>query len=460
MAQAPSSRRSRFLVHFSVFSFCVTAAAQARAVQPLLPSIVHSDAAATLRAPPIPVLDSVSPGSPFGARQKVVIEDGAQFDYFGWAVAVDGDTALVGAYGVTVGGNEQQGTAYVFTKADGVWTLAATLTANDGQPFDIFGDAVALSGGVAAIGAYQADQSRGAVYVFTGSGTHWTQKARLAADDAANGDCLGWSIAVANQTVLAGAPFALFDGEQYGAVYAFSPNAGVWGETQKFTSVDAELGDFFGNAIAMDDKTAVIGADSKTVAGHVVQGAAYVFDGSNGSWVQEAKLTSDDGAPFDNFGRSVAVSGSTVLVGAPYAVVDDNAFQGAVYAFDGTGADWQQTAKLVASDGGPDGYFGWSVALSGDGALVGADAYDIQTPGKAYVLARSAGQWSETGVLASGDGAAVDFFGWSVALSGANAIVGEPFAVIGGHYAQGAAYFYDEPDDVIFADGFDAPPGD
>ena len=94
-----------------------------------------------------------------------------------------------------VNGHEQQGAAYVFTKTDDVWNLAATLTASDGVAFDLFGERVALSGNVAAIGAYQADGSRGAVYVFTGNGSHWTQKARLVADDGAASDCLGWSVA-------------------------------------------------------------------------------------------------------------------------------------------------------------------------------------------------------------------------------------------------------------------------
>ena len=87
----------------------------------------------------------------------------------------------------------------------------------------------------------------------------------------------------------------------------------------------------------MDGTVAAIGADSATIDGHQVQGAAYVFDSSAGSWVQKTELTSDDGAPFDNFGRFVAISGTTIFVGTPYAVIDGNAFEGAVYVFDGAG---------------------------------------------------------------------------------------------------------------------------
>ena len=424
-----------------------------------LPSLVHAQAGRVGAAVPgvesaydaLRLIPSSIPDGLGGPGQKVVIDNGAQEDFFGWSVAIDGSTAVLGAYGVTVNGHTQQGAAYVFTEADGIWTLAATLTADDGAPFDIFGSEVSLSGTVAAIGAYQADHSRGAVYVFTGSGGQWTQKARLAADDGASQDCLGWSVAVSDSTVIAGAPFAIVDNRQTGAVYVFAPVGGAWGQRQKLTASDAQLGDFFGDAVAIDGATAVIGADSATVDGHVVQGAAYVFDGTSGSWTEQAKLTSDDGAAYDNFGRSVAVSGATALIGAPYA----SSYEGAAYVFDGNGTDWHPGQKLLASDGAPDGYFGWSVALSGDLALVGAGSYSDQNPGHAYVFARSGGVWSETDEKSSGDGAGADYFGWSVAVSGTNALVGEPIATVGANYAQGAAFFYGGSDDVIFANGFD-----
>jgi FG-GAP repeat protein len=393
--------------------------------------------------------------SPLDTPQKVVIDDGAQADFFGWAVAVDGRVALVGAYGVTVGVHEQQGLAYVFTEGDGgIWTLAATLEAGDGRPFDTFGSAVALSNGVAAVGAYQADGGIGYVYVFTGSGTHWTETAKLSTGTTAD-ECLGWSLAAGRGVVLAGAPFAVVDGDQTGAVYAFAPVAGVWTQTQKLTASDLTLGDFFGNAIAIDGTTAVIANDGATIGGNLTQGAAYVFENTGGSWTEQAKLVADDGAAFDNFGRSVAISGSTILVGAAYAVIDDNAFQGAVYAFDGSGSDWAQSQKLVASDGTVNTYFGWSLAIRGDSAIVGATSYDDPDAGAAYTFARGDGHWAETGELASGDDTGVDLFGWSVAMSSTGALVGEPEAYVGGNYAQGAAYFYDAPADRIFANGFE-----
>lgn len=426
-----------------------------------LPSIVHSPAAnalsgasartiASLTAP-----DALSADGSVWSGQKVIIDDGAQEDFFGWSVAIDGQTALVGAYGVTVNGQEQQGAVYVFTESNGIWTETAMLTADDGRRFDIFGSEVALSGNVAAIGAYQSNLSVGAVYVFTGSGSAWTQKAKLTADDGVRGDCLGWSVAVSSAGVLAGAPFAVVDGIQVGAVYAFSANSGNWIQTQKVTADNGEIGDFFGDAIAMDGTIAVIGADSAS-AGAQQQGAAYVFDTSGGNWMQKTELTSDDGASLDSFGRFVAISGTTIFVGAPYAVIDGNAFEGAAYVFEGGSGTWGQTQKLIASDGTANGYFGWSVAVSGTTALIGANSYSNNTnPGLVYKFDKSSGIWAQTQELASGDGTGVDLFGWSVALDGTNAILGEPFAQVHGVFAQGAAYFYAPASDAIFANGFD-----
>ena len=375
---------------------------QAAAATQSLPSIVHPAAIDIASSPFSPFGDIVST-VPGGAGQRVVIAGGAQEDFFGWSVAIDGDTALVGAYGTTVDGHEQQGAAYVFTKADGVWNLSATLTASDGTAFDIFGERVALSGNVAAIGAYQADDAKGAVYVFTGSGSHWTQKARLVADDGAANDCLGWSLAVTGQHVLAGAPFVVTGNAETGAIYSFAPSGGTWAQTQKLVPDDSNSGDEFGSTVAADGTTAVVAADGALVGANYGQGAAYVYSLSRDTWTQQAKLIADDGVTDDNFGRSVAVSGSTVLVGAPYVTIDGNGFEGAVYVFGGS--DWQQQQKLVASDGAADG-----------------------------------------------------FFGWSVAVSGSDAIVGEPFANVDANYAQGAAFFYElaaPADDTIFANGFE-----
>jgi len=461
MSYQAAYRHFRFIVSFCVAlgAFVCAPPVSARA----LPSIVHMPASGSGNALTIPtdraiaklaMPDELATDGAGWSGERVIVDDGSQGDFFGWAVGISGHTAIVGAYGVTVGNYEEQGLAYIFTESDGVWSLSATLMATDGYAFDTFGSAVAISGGVAAVGAYQAQGGRGYVYVFSGSGSHWTQKAKLSTGTTAD-ECLGWSVGVSDQTVLAGAPFAEIDGTQVGAVYAFAPTDGVWSQTQQILASDASLGEFFGNAIATDGANIVIGADSAQIGDNSTQGAAYVFKNSGGTWTEQSKLVADDGAAFDNFGRSVAISGSTVVVGAPYVVIDGNAFEGAAYVFDGSGTDWTQTQKLLAADGTANTYFGWSVAIAGENALVGATSYYDPDTGAVYAFARSQNQWVQTQKLVSGDGPDPDYFGWSIGISDTTALIGEPFAKVGDNYDQGASFFYNAPADVIFADGFD-----
>jgi FG-GAP repeat len=429
-----------------------------------LPSIVHAPADSALDATPPAFArdaaasiarDPLNLETAAGAGQKLTAINGAQGDFFGFSVALDGNTALVGAYGVTIGNHEQQGAAYVFTLADGIWTQVATLTADDGRAGDIFGSEVALSGSVAAIGAYQSNGTLGAVYAFVGVGSHWAQQAKLVADDGASGDALGWSVATSGSTIIAGAPFAVVDGLQRGAVYAFAPDGANWHQIQKLTASDGELGDFFGDAVAIDGSTVIVGADSVNVGDNVVQGAAYVFDGSSGGLAETGKLIANDGAAYDNFGRSVAVSGSTVIVGAPYAIARTDPFEGVAYVFEPSGGEWRQTQKLAASDPTDNGYFGWSVAISGSNALIGASSFDDADEGRAYAFTHANGPWTQMHEFTSGDGTGVDFFGWSVAVSGTNAFIGEPLAQIDDQFDEGAAYFFAGATDSIFANGFE-----
>ena len=157
-------------------------------------------------------------------------------------------------------------------------------------------------------------------------------------------------------------------------------------------------------------------------------GAAYVFRNSGGTWSQQAKLS--DGASKDGFGTSVAMSGSTVVVGAP----DADSFTGAAYIFVNSGGTWSQQAELTASDGAPDDFFG-AVAISGSTVVVGAQDHDSM--GAAYVFVNSGGTWSQQAKLTASDGASGDSFGISVAMYHSTAVIGAP-----GHASIGAAYVF------------------
>jgi hypothetical protein len=403
---------------------------------------------------------------PFVQQAELTASDGAAGDQFGFSIALsgDGNTAVVGAFGHTVNGNVYQGAAYVFTNSGGNWSQQAELSASDGAAGDWFGDSVALSGdgNTAVLGAsghaVNGNQIQGAAYVFTNSAGSWSQQAELTASDGVYDDEFGISVALSSDgnTALVGALFHTVNGNTnyQGAAYVFTNSAGSWSQQQELTASDGAGGDLFGNSVTLssDGNTALVGAYAHTVNGNRYQGAGYVFTNSAGSWSQQQELTASDGAESDYFGNSVALSsdGNTALVGAYAHTVNGNRYQGAGYVFTNSAGSWSQQAELTASDGVYDDEFGISVALSSDGntALVGALFHTVNGntnyQGAAYVFTNSAGSWSQQQELTASDGAGGDLFGNSVTLSsdGNTALAGAPYHTVNGNANQGAAYTF------------------
>jgi hypothetical protein len=361
-------------------------------------------------------------------QAKLLASDGAEVDLFGLSVAVSGDTALVGA-----DRNDEKGTdagaAYVFVRSGTTWTQQAKLTATDGAGFANFGISVALSRDTALVGAIgdgEVASGAGAAYVFVRSGTTWTQQAKLTATDGVSQDQLGASVALDGDTALVGTVNRSDNGDHAGAAYAFVRSGTTWTQEAKLLAADGAAFDQFGISVAVSSDTALVGAFGDDDAGEH-SGSAYVFVRGGATWTQQAKLTAADGAAFDEFGISVALSGDTALVGAP--LTDENATDsGAAYVFARGGTSWTQQAKLTATDGASSDEFGASVALSGNTALVGAPDNSERgaASGSAYVFARSSTSWTQEAKLTATDGAAIDFSATSVALSGNTALMGAP----------------------------------
>jgi hypothetical protein len=204
--------------------------------------------------------------------------------------------------------------------------------------------------------------------------------------------------------------------------------AGSTFQQAKLTASDGVPGDIFGVSVAISGSTAVVGASSKNSD----TGAAYVFVRSGAAWHQQAKLTAADAQEFDNFGVSVAISGPTVVVGAD----SKHDLTGAAYVFARSGTAWSQQAKLTAPGPGTIDYFGNSVAILGSTAVVGAPGQT--SPGAAYVFARSGTAWHQQAKLTASDGASRDSFGGSVAISRSTAAMGAD----GNNSATGAAYVF------------------
>jgi FG-GAP repeat len=352
----------------------------------------------------------------------LLASDGASFDLFGLSVAISGSTAVVGADGK----NSYTGEAYVFVVSGSSSSQQAKLTASDAVAGDRFGNSVAISGSTAVVGAYRKNPS-GAAYVFVRSGTTWPQKAELTAADATAGGEFGFAVTVSGPTVVVGVPYQSGGGYRRGSAYVFSASGSTWSQEAELTASDGADNDEFGYSVAISGTAVLLGAPLKPDTTEA--GSAYVFALPS----QQAKLTASDGASHDAFGISVAISGSTAVVGAPYK----NSSTGAAYVYVRSGTIWSQQAKLIASDAAHDDEFGISVAISGSTAVVGADRKNSYT-GAAYVFVRSLTTWSQQAKLTAGDAALNDGFGFAVAISGSTAVVGAPFK----NSSTGAAYVF------------------
>lgn len=383
------------------------------------------------------------------ATVRLVASDGGADDAFGDVVAIDGDTAVVGAFLANPNGNDNQGAAYVYVRTPDGWTQQAILLADDGAAGHLFGRSVAIDGDTIAVGAAGAAtggvSSSGAVYVFTRSGTAWVQQARLGADDGQLGAELGRSVALSGDTLLAGAHGATVgDNNAQGAAYVYVRSAGTWTQQAKLTAADGGSFASFGNAVALDGDTAVIGAHQASAA-DFWSGSAYVFVRSGSAWTQQAQLAAADGAILDQFGHAVALSGDTAVVTSEVADVDGRADQGAAYVFVRAGSVWTQEAKLTGADGAAGDHFGSSVAAAGDRVLVGTPMHGHQIGvdlerGAAYLFARSGGSWSEQNLLVADAAGPGDHYGSGVALDAVRALVGAAATTVSGNAGQGAAY--------------------
>ncbi|MBO9663963.1 hypothetical protein [Dokdonella sp.] len=393
-------------------------------------------------------------------RQKVVADDGTMMEQFGWTITVAGDAVYVGAPFASVEGHARQGAVYVYAKVDGLWTQVQKLVASDGVGGENFGASVSVDGTTMLVGAIRAtiggNVDQGAAYVFDRSGGSWSEAQKLVADDGMESDDFGYALKVEGDTAIIGAPFV---NDRQGAAYVFQSSGSGWTQTQKLLAGDAAPDDLYGVALAFEGSTALIGALSATIGENTDQGAVYVLTRSGNTWSEAQKLVADDGAASDRFGTAIGLSGGTAVISAIGATIDGNEGQGAAYVFDGAGGNWVRSGKLVAADGAASDNFGYSIALRGDTVLIGAPFAAVgenSAQGAAYVHARSGGAWSAGTKLVAGDGAATSFYGWSGALDEGVALVGSIGAAIGDNPFQGAVYVYATgSDDGIFCSGFE-----
>jgi len=332
----------------------------------------------------------VQSGSTWMQQQKLVASDAAANDHFGYSVAISGTTAIIGARDKNIGSNMYQGAAYVFVQSGSTWTQQQELLASDGAANDEFGASVSISGATAIVGTYQktvgSNAAQGATYVFVRSGSTWTQQQELVASDGAANDEFGLSISISGTTAIVGASRKTVGSNAgQGAAYVFVQSGSTWTQQQELVASDGAANGAFGESVSVSGTTAIVSAPGFNAS----QGAAYVFVQSGSTWTQQQKLIASDGATGDVFGASVSISGTGAIVGAYQKTVASNTLEGAAYVFVQSGSTWTQQAEPVASNGAMGDAFGVSVAISGTTAIVGAWGKTVGSnvgQGAAYVF--------------------------------------------------------------------------
>ncbi|MEO0775546.1 MAG: M36 family metallopeptidase [Bacteroidota bacterium] len=323
--------------------------------------------------------------------------------------------------------------------------------ANDDQVADYYGYDVEVQGNVALVGAYAEDtegSNAGAVYVYTRTGTNnWDQVQKIVAPDANAGDQFGRSVAIGRGFILIGAPYDDDDGTNSGSAYLYRYDylASSYLFFQKITAWDGAAYDYFGTSVALYNRMALVGATGDDDNGSS-SGSAYLYRYSGTSWGNFQKLLASDGATGDRFGVSVDIFNANLVVGASW---DDDlgGSSGSAYVYHqpSTPFAFSQVAKLLASDGGSLDYFGHSVAIGLDKIIVGAFQRESVNGGKAYAFHQQEGtnNWPEQQILVPDDNAPGDYLGWSVALRGDRAVIGARLDDNANGSNAGSAYVYD-----------------
>jgi hypothetical protein len=367
---------------------------------------------------------------------KITVETTTTNALFGYSVAVSGTTVVVGALGNNPAGTFA-GSAYVFDCSGFPCIQISKLTASDAQGGDTFGYYVAVSGTNAVVGAIHSDgavSGSGAAYYFDLStcGATCTETSKLIASDTSRASFTGIRVGVSGSTAVVGTLHA-----EAAYLFDLSTCGVVCNESDKLTASDGVAGDKFGVGVAVNGPTVVVGAPfDQTMVDD--DGSAYVFDCGGLPCVEVSKLTASDPIEGAQFGESVAVSGSTAVIGS----LTDSAYY---FDLSTCGAACTETGRLTAIDSGV------LVGLSGETALVaGLTPYlfDLSTCGASC---------AETDTLTASDGGLFIGFGSSVAISETTAVVGAPGDDDAPFVDSGSAYVYGL---VVDTDGDGIPDGD
>lgn len=387
--------------------------------------------------------------------QRQTIGNPGQFtnsdDRFGWDVAISGNSAVVGAYGAYRDATTWTGVAYVFVLQGGVWTQQVRLfPGSNGINGEQFGESVAISGNTVAVGARHAKfdnsvegQVHGAVYVYTRTGTAWALQQRIMAADTAKGLTFGQAVDLEGDQLVVGAsrtyPQLPPAQTPSAGVYSFVRVGNTWSQQQKLTCSDCLA---FGQEVALEGNTLLAPSQNTVVGTSIGPGLVIAYTRLGSSWGAPQQLVPNDPSVTACFGSSVSVSGDIAVIGADAGRCDSSHLPGSAYIFRRDSGSWSQFQKLTASDGYNDDNFGRAVAVEGETVVIGAPGDEgpgTTVRGAAYVFTRGTVQWFETDRLEDSP-LPKAYFGTSVVIKGGIMYIGAPGQ---GTAPNGAVYTYD-----------------
>jgi hypothetical protein len=398
-----------------------------------------------------PANASAQEQDPSTEEVKLFESQGANGDKFGNAVAYagDGSTAVIGTWRRNEP-FEASGTAYVYTRDVEGWRFRTKLSISDPDAYDLLGISVAISydGRTVIVGASSKRTTSppasgvGAAYVFIRNGNTWVQQAKLLASDRSGQSYFGYSVSLSSDgNVALIGKYGATNGAYNGGAYVFTRSGTTWTEQIKLTPSDGVIDDGFGYAVSIsaDGRRTLVGAPFRSDSPLISNGAGYIFVRTGGTWTQQTKLARSIINTYAYFGWSVALSGDglTALVGAPGDKGPAGSIVGAASIFNLSNETWTEATRLLMPDRAVNDWGGNSVSISYDGrtVLVGAPQRDeggYTDVGAAYVFKRPADTWNFQRKLLSSNTNVVSpyakAFGTSVSLSanGALAMIGAP----------------------------------
>jgi K319-like protein/FG-GAP repeat protein len=436
------------------------------------------------------VIEARLPSSVNGVLQAYIKASNTtypQFRSFGQSVALEGNTLAVGAVDPScatgINGNQSNsdcpgaGAVYVFTRTDSTWSQQAYLKASNANAGDEFGGSVSLSGDTLVVGAVEEDscargingdqtsntcQQSGAVYVFTRTGSTWSQQAYVKPSntDPSNAMFFGTTVSLSGNTLAVGAWLERscatgINGNQVdtgcvqsGAAYIFTRNDNVWTQQAYVKASNTRSLDGFGITVALDDNTLAVGATGEGGAG-----AVYVFTRTAGVWTQQAYVKGSNSSPGDEFGLGLALKDDTLIVGARFEdscatgingnQADDGCLEeGAVYIFSRTNNLWSQVAYVKRIAPGPQPASNFGSTLAFDGTTLAVSDFDSNCArgfnpspgtndcghsGAVYLFTRTENSWAQRGYVKASNTDYFDWFGNGLAIGGNTLVAGAPY---------------------------------